>query len=38
MWNDPDIKIDWPDVGEILLSEKDKKHPSLKESKVVFDI
>ena len=33
MWNDPDINIEWPlDVKEnILLSEKDKIHPSLKE-------
>lgn len=38
MWNDPDIGIEWPDVGEILLSEKDKKHHLLKESKVEFDI
>ena len=38
MWNDPDVGIEWPEAGEILLSEKDKKHPSLKESKVVFDI
>lgn len=32
MWNDPDIGIDWPipDDVEILLSEKDKKHPSIK--------
>ena len=30
MWNDPEIGIEWPDVGEILLSEKDKKHPNLK--------
>ena len=36
MWNDPGIGINWPDVGELLLSEKDKKHPALKESKVVF--
>ena len=38
MWNDPSIGVEWPGVGEILLSEKDKKHPSLKESKVVFDL
>ena len=38
MWNDPEVDIDWPDVGEILLSEKDKKHLSLKESKVVFEL
>ena len=38
MWNDPDIGIKWPDVGEIILSEKDKKHLPLKESKVEFDL
>ena len=38
MWNDPDIGIEWPEVGEILLSEKDKKHLALKESKVEFDL
>ena len=36
MWNDPAICIDWPDVGEIILSEKDKIHPSLAESKIEF--
>lgn len=36
MWNDPAIGIDWPDVGEIILSEKDKAHPSLAESKIEF--
>ena len=38
IWNDSDIGVIWPDVGEILLSEKDKKHLGLKESKVVFDL
>ena len=38
MWNDPAIGINWPEVGEVLLSEKDKLHPSLKDSKVVFDL
>ena len=39
MWNDPDIGIDWPKIeGEILLSEKDKLHPSFKESKIEFDL
>lgn len=36
MWNDPAIGIDWPDVGEIVLSEKDKIHPSLADSKIEF--
>ena len=36
MWNDPAIGIEWPDVGEIILSEKDKVHPSLAESKIEF--
>ena len=36
MWNDPEIGIKWPDCGEILLSEKDKKHPSLKDAKIEF--
>jgi dTDP-4-dehydrorhamnose 3,5-epimerase len=33
MWNDPDINIEWPldGIENILLSEKDKDHPSLKE-------
>jgi dTDP-4-dehydrorhamnose 3,5-epimerase len=32
IWNDPDIGIKWPHVeGEILLSEKDKRNPTLKE-------
>ena len=25
-WNDPDIAIEWPCVGEVFLSEKDKKN------------
>ena len=36
MWNDPAIGIEWKDVGEIILSEKDKHHPSLAESKIEF--
>ena len=33
MWNDLDINIKWPlgEIENILLSEKDKNHPSLKE-------
>ncbi len=36
MWNDPDVGIVWPYVDEPQLSEKDKLHPSLKESKIGF--
>ena len=36
LWNDPDIGIEWPDVGEILLSEKDKKNPLLSQSQIKF--
>ena len=36
MWNDPDINIEWPYKGELLLSEKDKVHPLLKECKIRF--
>lgn len=36
MWNDTAIGIEWPEVGEIILSEKDKVHPSLAESKIEF--
>lgn len=36
MWNDPAIGIEWPEIGEIILSEKDKVHPSLADSKIEF--
>lgn len=36
MWNDPAIGIEWPDVGEILLSEKDQHHLSLAEANITF--
>jgi len=36
LWNDPDIAIEWPVVGEILLSEKDKNNPSFSELKISF--
>ena len=31
LWNDPQLNIDWqiPEGVEILLSDKDKKHPGL---------
>lgn len=33
LWNDPDIAIKWPD-GKRILSEKDSKHPCLKDAEV----
>ena len=36
IYNDPEIAVEWPDVGEIILSEKDKKHPTLNLSKISF--
>ena len=33
---DTDIAIRWPDVGEIILSEKDKVHPTLAQSQIRF--
>lgn len=36
IWNDPTIGIEWPDVGEILLSEKDRKNPTLADSMIRF--
>lgn len=36
MYNDPEVSIEWPYQGELDLSEKDKKHPSLKEAKIEF--
>lgn len=38
MYNDPDINIKWPYKGDVELSEKDKKHPLLKEIKIEFDL
>ncbi|MDE7083211.1 MAG: dTDP-4-dehydrorhamnose 3,5-epimerase [Clostridia bacterium] len=36
LWNDPEIGIEWPFEGEVILSEKDKLHPTLNESKIEF--
>ena len=36
MWNDPDVGVEWPLDIEPLLSDKDQKHPRLKESKISF--
>ena len=36
IWNDPDIKIEWPITGEVLLSEKDKSNKTLRELRTEF--
>ena len=36
IWNDPDVGVAWPEVREIILSEKDKNNPTLAQSKMVF--
>lgn len=36
LYNDPDIGVEWPDVGEIILSEKDKNNPRIEETKIKF--
>ena len=38
MYNDASININWPYQGELDLSPKDKKHPTLKESHIEFDM
>ena len=39
LWNDPDVGIEWPLEGieEIILSEKDKTQPTLKELDLPFE-
>ncbi len=36
IWNDPDIAIDWPNIEEAILSEKDKKLLKLSQIEVEF--
>ena len=37
-WNDPEIAIDWGvPAADILLSDKDKNHPMLKDAPELFD-
>lgn len=37
MYNDPDVAIDWPKLDvPYILSEKDQKHPTLKDSNITF--
>ena len=37
-WDDPDVAVNWPDVGEIILSAKDKKNPTLAQSHMEFEV
>lgn len=36
LWNDPDIGVSWPEAGELLLSERDSRHPTLREAGICF--
>lgn len=36
IYNDPSINVEWPKVGEFILSEKDLKNPQLKEIDIKF--
>ena len=36
LWSDPSIGIDWPIKDNIILSEKDKRNPSLKDISIEF--
>ena len=36
-WNDPDIGIEWPQPGAIILSEKDRKQPTLAASGFAYE-
>ena len=38
IWNDPDVGIEWPLGGDVLLSEKDQRLPRFKEIKVNFNL
>lgn len=37
IYQDTQIGIKWPEVGDIILSEKDKVHPTLAESGITFE-
>ena len=35
-WNDPDLNINWPQLDNLILSDKDKLWPTLKEFKTIL--
>ena len=37
-WDDPDIGIKWPNVNNIILSDKDKKYPFLANQNIYFSL
>ena len=37
IWNDPEIGIKWPINFDVILSEKDKLHKTLKETNITFE-
>lgn len=36
LWNDPGIGVVWPDVGEFIINERDRNHPTLAECAFTF--
>jgi len=36
LWNDPTIGVEWPEVGDVILSEKDKVQPLFADIKIEF--
>lgn len=36
LWNDPALGIDWP-ISSPVLSDKDQRHPLLKDAEINFD-
>jgi dTDP-4-dehydrorhamnose 3,5-epimerase len=36
IWNDPEVKVKWPEIGAPILNERDKKLPFLAECKIEF--
>ena len=36
IWNDSGIGVEWPDVGKVILSDRDKDNPTLAENPIVF--
>lgn len=35
-WDDPDVAVEWPYDGELILSEKDKRYAPLSQSRIEF--